>query len=444
MKRRSIGEIWEDLPVAKKILVEMLFVGIALLVSNMLLYLRINDLVDRLNSVYSVNLNLTDLSDSLNEVQENMYRYLEIRDYDSLSNYYRSEEEFRQQYRTLSDEIVDEPVKIMERNIRGMSESFLAAADRAVSAKRGNNVDAYVANYETAMKLYNYIGDSVSTLNREQFISNRQNYLTLQRALRTMEITSVLILIAVMAVTIALLPALTRNIISPIVERELMMQNHLKEAQLRFLQSQINPHFLFNCLNAGVQLAEMEDDERTSVFLERMADFFRYNVKKGNEESTIREEVEMVNNYIYILNVRFAGEIDFKTDIDDSVLDCHMPSMILQPIVENSVNHGIRGQEADSSIFLTVRDGGDDIEIIVRDTGTGMTEEQINSIFEKSGNISESGSTGIGMDNVISRLRLFFDRDDVLEIYSEGLDKGTSVSIRIPKREEEDVQNTGS
>ena len=86
-------------------------------------------------------------------------------------------------------------------------------------------------------------------------------------------------------------------------ERELLMETHLKEAQLKYLQAQINPHFLFNCLNAGAQLAMLEDAERTGVFLEKMADFFRYNVRKMEDDALLWEEVDAVDNYIYILNV---------------------------------------------------------------------------------------------------------------------------------------------
>lgn len=95
-------------------------------------------------------------------------------------------------------------------------------------------------------------------------------------------------------------------------ERELLMETHLKEAQLKYLQAQINPHFLFNCLNAGAQLAMLEDAERTGVFLEKMADFFRYNVRKMEDDALLWEEVDAVDNYIYILNVRFAGDTIMK------------------------------------------------------------------------------------------------------------------------------------
>ena len=155
------------------------------------------------------------------------------------------------------------------------------------------------------------------------------------------------------------------------MERELLMENHLKEAQLKYLQSQINPHFLFNSLNAGAQLAMMEDAEQTGIFVEKMADFFRYNVKKGQEDATLGEELEAVDNYIYILNVRFAGDIHFSKEVDESLENVRMPSMILQPVVENAVNHGIRDIEWEGKIHLTVTGDADYIRISVKDNGKG-------------------------------------------------------------------------
>lgn len=215
------------------------------------------------------------------------------------------------------------------------------------------------------------------------------------------------------------------------------MANHLKEARLKYLQSQINPHFLFNSLNAGVQLAVMEDAEKTSVFIEKMADFFRYNVKKGSGDATIREEVETVDNYIYILNVRFAGDILYDSDLDGTVLDYKIPSMILQPLVENAVNHGIRGVEWQGEIHLKVQDKGERIEIRVEDNGKGMTREQVGMILSGSHTTVDSDSTGIGLGNVIARLRLYYSTDQLFSINSKGTDQGTSVILTIPKKEED-------
>ena len=185
------------------------------------------------------------------------------------------------------------------------------------------------------------------------------------------------------------------------MERELLMENHLKEAQLKYLQSQINPHFLFNSLNAGAQLAMMEDAEQTGIFVEKMADFFRYNVKKGQEDATLGEELEAVDNYIYILNVRFAGDIHFSKEVDESLENVRMPSMS------------------------------------VKDNGKGMTQEQIEGVL--SGNRErrneEGDSTGIGMNNVISRLELYYEESGLMEINSEGEGKGTEAVIYIPVHE---------
>lgn len=218
------------------------------------------------------------------------------------------------------------------------------------------------------------------------------------------------------------------------MERELLMEAHLKEAQLNYLQSQINPHFLFNSLNAGAQLAMMEDAEKTCIFVERMAEFFRYNVKKGSEDATLLEEVEAVENYIYILNVRFAGDIHYTTDVDESVLDCKVPSMILQPIVENAVNHGIRNIDWEGKIHLQIRQDGPYICICVKDNGKGITRERIEQILngEIKSEENPGDSTGIGMNNVISRLELYYKQKNLLTIQSQGENMGTEVIITIP------------
>ena len=103
-----------------------------------------------------------------------------------------------------------------------------------------------------------------------------------------------------------------------LMEKELLMEAHLKDAQLKYLQAQINPHFLFNTLNAGAQLAMMEGADRTYEYVQNVAEFFRYNVKKSNDIVTVREELELVDHYIYILNVRFSGDIHYGKEIEEA------------------------------------------------------------------------------------------------------------------------------
>ena len=219
-------------------------------------------------------------------------------------------------------------------------------------------------------------------------------------------------------------------------EHELVMENRMKEVQLRSLQAQINPHFLFNTLNAGEQLAMMEGADKTTEFIENMADFFRYNIKKIDNDASIAEEIALVDKYVYILNVRFTGEIHYSKNIDEDVTEVRVPSMILQPIVENAVNYGIRGIDWEGHIELKVYRENGNVLLSIRDNGIGMSAEQIDRILsgEAVGEVSadHAASNGIGLGNVIERLQIFTGQRDVMEIHSEGANKGTEFVIKVP------------
>lgn len=497
-------KFWYRLPLGKKILFEVTLTALVLFASNLFIYWQVNRTIQKVDTVYATNVNLSELSDALARVQEDLYSYISVQSSEALENYYRSEQEYTALLNGLNQELIDNPVKILEKNIRNMSDTYLHIAAEAVQAKRGRNVEKYKDNYELASRHYKYINGSISSLNSLQFKSNSARYQMLQQALGYMEIVSSVILICVMVTGISILMAITKDIVNPLtdlahaaklvgqgcfhlkmppaksddeigiltrtfnqmiasledyidrikesaekeqkmMERELLMETHLKEAQLKYLQSQINPHFLFNSLNAGAQLAVMEDAEKTCTFLERMADFFRYNVKKGMEDASVGEEVEAVENYIYILNVRFDGDIHYHADIDKDVKQIRMPSMILQPIVENAVNHGIRNIEREGKISLAIRREGKILRITVKDNGKGMSQEMIDKILSGEPLLHggrNSNSTGIGMDNVRNRLEMYYDCKGIMKITSGGEDKGTEVTLEIPlKGEKENVQD---
>lgn len=221
---------------------------------------------------------------------------------------------------------------------------------------------------------------------------------------------------------------------SKMIENELIMKNDLKEAQLKYLQAQINPHFLFNSLNAGAQLAMMEGAEKACLFIENMADFFRYNVRKIDKDTTLRDELGLVDNYVYILNVRFSGEIHYSKQIDERLLDTVMPSMILQPLIENAVNHGIREMEGEGRIQVSVYGNDGQVCIKVTDNGVGIEEEVAKKILRGESAHSNSGrdSAGIGLDNVINRLRRYYNMEHVLDI-SRRENGGTEVVLYIQR-----------
>ena len=482
---------WRDIPLATKMILAVGSIMVMMLVINMILYEQVNKTIRRMDTVYSSNVDLTDLSASLENVQQALYSYLSVKTSDSLENYYRCEQDYRYLLENLSSQISSNPTKLLERNIRQMSETYLSLTGEGVAAKRGRNVEKYKEIYDQSQELYGYINSYIYQLNSQQFRNNSSSYQALREALRYLEISS---LVLMMGIGALVLFAITKGMIEPLanlaeiahlvgqgnfdvkmtktdsldevgvvtrafntmveslgeyvvrtkesmekeqqmMEKELLMKNHLKEAQLKYLQSQINPHFLFNSLNAGVQLAMLEDAEKTCIFVEKMADFFRYNVKKGLEDASLGEELTAVENYIYILNVRFAGDIHFTKKVDESIMECRVPSMILQPLVENAVNHGIRNIDWEGKILLEITGLEDNILIRVKDNGKGMSEERIREVLdgcmEDTG--EQSDSTGVGMNNVISRLELYYDKKNLVEINSPGENMGTEIILTLPR-----------
>ncbi|MDO4620415.1 MAG: histidine kinase [Lachnospiraceae bacterium] len=488
---------WNKLSFSSKMVFQVGVIAALFFAVSTAFYLRLNKFMGNLDSVYSSNVDITLLSDTLKEVQDNMYLYLKVKSSDSLKNYYQSEAKYRELLGNLNDQTVHSASLLLEKNIRKMSETYLTDTADTVSAKRARNVEKYKKKYEESLELYRYISSEITSLNNQLFINNNKRYEALREMLRYLETSNSILMLVIVACALIFITMTSRSTVRPLtnmantarlvgegnfhvkmpdvesedelgtvtrafntmveslddymrqtqegmrqhqkmVERELLMETHLKEAQLKFLQSQINPHFLFNSLNAGVQLAMIEDADQTGIFLEKMADFFRYNVKKGQEDATLAEELEAVDNYVYILNVRFTGDIHVTKEVDESLYDLRMPSMILQPLVENAVNHGIRDIDWEGQIRLSVEKKEDHVEIIVQDNGKGMSSEQIDAVLKGEGQQSaeQRDSTGVGMNNVIKRMELYYQQENPVRIISEGENKGTSVILSIPFREE--------
>ncbi len=495
--RKSI----RDMSLQTKIALTLVTSSVIIFIVNLFMYLNINSMVNKLDVVYQGNVKLNELNDALTNVQTSMTTYLNTKSSDSMEDYYRSEQNYQSMMLELNDSISNDQLLLMERNIRYMSDNYLELTNQTVEAKRGRNVEKYKVRYENASELYEYISTYIYSLNNEQFKNNSLTYEALSISFKSLELVSNGILICVVICNIVLTIVLTRTITNPLKalsvaasevakgnfdldllevqsrdeigvvtkafnkmivnirayiariktsmekeramkEKELMMETHLKDAQLKYLQAQINPHFLFNTLNAGAQLAMMERADRTYEYVQNMAEFFRYNMK-NNEIVTLGDEISLIDSYIYILNVRFSGEIHFEKNVDERFNNIQVPSMILQPIVENSINYGIRDIGWEGKIILSVYEIEDNVCISVRDNGIGIKKEKIEKILNgnlKSEDIS-GNSNGIGLDNVISRLKLFLESEDVLEIVSEGENKGTEVRIYLPVQEKryEDV-----
>jgi nitrate/nitrite-specific signal transduction histidine kinase len=228
------------------------------------------------------------------------------------------------------------------------------------------------------------------------------------------------------------------NLISEIknkaqLERELQENKILlQESQFRSLQSQINPHFLFNTLNTLSKKAYLEGSEETSDLLVSVAGLLRYNLKQIDRSVTLYEEVAVLKQYMDIQKARFTERLKLYLDVDEDCLSVRIPALTLQPIIENAVIHAIEPREEGGIIWFRVKDGEDMITIEIEDDGKGMDKKKIQQILEENTMEMEGHSTGIGFSNVVKRLRLFYGYDHVIDIFSDK-GNGTKVVLYIQK-----------
>lgn len=200
----------------------------------------------------------------------------------------------------------------------------------------------------------------------------------------------------------------------------------LKEAQLKALQAQINPHFLFNSLNTIVSFSRY-DPERTRELLIHLGDFFRKTLAKNQDFITIAEELERIDAYLAIEQARNGPRLQVFRDIEPDLLGVTIPALILQPLVENCVKHGILPKPRGGRIFIKVSRDNDSAVITVEDNGVGMDT----SAGRKTKSLYTEKGAGIGLKNVDQRLKTIYGPENGLGITS-GRGKGTKFDIRVP------------
>lgn len=213
--------------------------------------------------------------------------------------------------------------------------------------------------------------------------------------------------------------------------KNLLVENMLRETQLKALQSQINPHFLFNTLNTIAQTSIIEDAYETENLINAVSELLRYSLNMIDRQSKIASEIEIIKQYVYIQETRFKDRVKFNINVDRSLNNVQVPGMILQPLVENAFIHGIEGREEGGIIDVSVYREDDYCIIKVEDNGNGMDEKKLKEILEKEENQGRGHTTGIGVKNVIKRLRIMYSNEDVFRIESLK-NKGTRIYIKIP------------
>ena len=197
------------------------------------------------------------------------------------------------------------------------------------------------------------------------------------------------------------------------------------------LQSQINPHFLYNTLDIIVWMIENEQKTEAVKVVTALARFFRISLSRGKSIITVRDELEHVRNYLMIQHMRFKNKFSYTIDAAKDCMELASLKLMLQPLVENAIYHGMEFMDGDGEIILKVWKTGEDLYFTVKDNGLGMTAEQVESLFSNEVHVTSKKGSGIGVKNVNERIKLYFGEKYGLVIDSEP-DEGTTIIIHLP------------
>lgn len=463
-----------------------------------------NDLSENFDALFKRSLQLTELEDTMRAMEGHVRHYLESKDSDSFIGYMSERQKLLNLSEAMTQGLSQDEAKLRLHNLGTMVPAYLETAEQAIQYKRARNIPATLERHNRLMVLSSYLGEGIQSLQRMDFNQNLDRYVAMTDQLRIIKglllgIFMVLLLLgmvfvvdftqrisepiealsqhaltlsqghydiqvtqdfgydearvlseafAQMATSMALAieelkdKAQTQTQLRLSAVENLRMQNLLKQAELMALQSQINPHFLFNTINAGLQLAILEDADQTAIFLDHMARMFRYNIQRLDNVVTFADELENLKHYYHLMKVRFQDMLEMDFDIDSNCLSLGMPPMILQPIVENALVHGLKHKETPGHIAIgakvvTDASGLIKIRITVADDGSGMDEDKlkrlVDSAYRQGATLGHT--TGLGLSNVYERLRVFFETESILEVRSQ-LGQGTQVILSLPMHTE--------
>ncbi len=199
----------------------------------------------------------------------------------------------------------------------------------------------------------------------------------------------------------------------------------LSRSELKALQAQINPHFLFNAINTIVSLTRTQPDDARMLLI-HLGNYFRTNLQQDVEVVDLYKEIEHINSYVEIEKARFGDKLEIIYDIPKSI-DCKLPPLVLQPIVENAIKHGVLGKIEGGRVEIIAMDNGAETKLVVKDNGVGISKENLDCLFKENSN-----KESIGLKNVNERLKNKYGQEYGLILESE-INKGTTATIVIPK-----------
>ena len=205
----------------------------------------------------------------------------------------------------------------------------------------------------------------------------------------------------------------------------------LRISEMRTLEAQINPHFLYNTLDSIIWLARNNQSEDVTKLVYSLTNLLRIGLNKGRALVTIKEETEHIKNYMTIQEIRFGDDFTFEMDIPDSLMSYKTVKLILQPIIENAIYHGVMKNEETGKIRLSASGSENEIIFLIEDNGPGVSEEECRKVQDYL-DISKESERGFGLRNVNMRIKLYFGQQYGLNFKSRP-GTGSTISICIPR-----------
>lgn len=454
----------------------------------------------QINEMFTTSIMLNEMNEEMDQFETNLEAYLASKNSDSFVQYLNYYNLLADRASAIIDTDSIYSSSLQMQNIGKLLNAYLDASENAIEYKRGRNTEGYLASYTNLLKISSYIDLKVSNLERMDFKVNLQNYMILTEKFDEIQLGLVVIVALLIVLSILFVFTFSTNVTGPIealskqaediakgkyhFEREkgnhfkeaellrdtfydmashiqeyiselrdkvetenklrvsetekLKMQNSLNQAELMALQSQINPHFLFNTLNAGVQLAIIEDAERTGNFLEVLSTLFRYNIQSLQNKVKLSDEFSNAKKYYALMQVRFGEQFSFIFDLDEQVTDIEMPPLILQPLLENALIHGFKNKTEAGVIEVKAYATTNGVKIEITDNGEGIPFHDLEKLnrgdFRK---MSERGghTTGLGLGNVYDRLNHFFEAEGIM-IFESKINEFTRVIISLPRKDD--------
>ncbi|MFZ2782052.1 MAG: histidine kinase [Rectinemataceae bacterium] len=475
-----------------KIISNSAMILLVMTIATLYLGLASSELARSVEILFRNNILMKDLGGSLDDTRSSLSGYLTSKSSDSLKGYIMYSTRLSDQARRLNREIRRDESLLLQRDLARLVDRYLEDAEAGVRAKRGRDVAGYTERFESSEMTADLIRVLVAKIEAIYLSDSLKAFSGFDSRIPAVLMTDAALILAASLMGLMLVIRYSYKLTDPLsklaeaaravgrgdyghelpapdsadeigtmaeafssmrdnvqsafeelrskseVEKRLMeermrvldMGHKLKDAELLALQTQINPHFLFNTLSAGMQLALSEGGDRTAEFMEKLAGFMRYVLKPPSRSVLVSDEIECAERYIWLLRLRFGERYTFDLSAEDDVLGVETPALLLQPLVENAVTHGLKDREKGGEVRISARLEDGMAVLSVEDNGEGMDPADVEK-FRAEGADDGLEEGRIGLRNVIKRIALATGGEGIVELQSSP-SLGTTVRIRLP------------